>query len=77
MQLLPRLSSDWTPEGKTLTPRCSGSRSTCSFETSPELWEEVVSHSLPSWNQVLEWLLELDALRMGLQGAPGTLLASA
>ena len=39
--------------------------------------EEVVSHSLPSWNQVLEWLLELDALRMGLQGDPGTLLASA
>ena len=28
--------------------------------------EEMVTQVLPSWNQVREWLLELDDLRQGL-----------
>ena len=29
---------------------------------SPKLWEEVVSQEVPSWNQILECLQELETL---------------
>ena len=36
--------------------------------------QELVNHEVPSWNQVREWLLELEELRMGCrQGRDGRL----
>ena len=33
---------------------------------------KVVNHSLPSWNQIRGWLLELESLREGLRWGSGT-----
>ena len=52
------------------TPQSTESSSCASVRTE----RRVVNHSLPSWNQVRGWLLELEKIRMGYrQGCDGRL----